>query len=83
MKNWKTTLAGIITTLSLVPTVLNQLHAVELPHWLVVFGQICAGISYVAQSFWQKDHNVTGGVNKIQVLENEDSEIIGTRPTDR
>ena len=60
MKNWRTSLAGIVTAIGLIPTAIEQLHLAEVPNWLVIFGAGCSFISFIAQGLLSKDKNVTG-----------------------
>lgn len=60
MKNWRTTLAAIVTAAGLVPGAIAQLNLEVVPDWLKSAGAICTFIGILGIGLLAKDKNVTG-----------------------
>lgn len=60
MKNWRTSLASIVTALGLVPTGIANLNLAVVPHWLVITGAACSFLAFIGMGLLAKDKVVTG-----------------------
>jgi hypothetical protein len=60
MKNWRTTLAAIVTALGLVPAAIASMNLEVVPDWLKTVGAVCTFIGIIATGLLAKDKNVTG-----------------------
>lgn len=78
MKNWKTTLAGLIGGLPFAIDALTQAYAsgyfTDKTGW-----QLFGALAFIAVTALVKDHNVSGTGKSKKFTE----EIIGDRPNDR
>lgn len=55
MKNWKTTVCGLVGAIG------TYLVTVTEPEWISVVGKILVGLSVAGLGLFAKDNNVTGG----------------------
>ena len=60
MKNWRTTLASIVTALGLVPTAIQQLELEVVPNWLKIVGLAATFFGTIGIGLLAKDKVVTG-----------------------
>jgi len=75
MKNWRTTLASIVTALGLVPTAIQQLELEVVPNWLKIVGLAATFFGTIGIGLLAKDKVVTGvGENAETKAEIENKE---------
>lgn len=60
MKNWRTSLASIVTALGLVPMAIQQLNLEVVPNWLKIVGLAATFFGTIGIGLLAKDKNVTG-----------------------
>jgi len=75
VKNWRTTLASIVTALGLVPTAIQQLELEVVPNWLKIVGLAATFFGTIGIGLLAKDKVVTGvGENAETKAEIENKE---------
>jgi len=60
MKNWRTSLASIVTALGLVPGAIEYLNLTEVPEWLKIVGGASSFFAFIGMGLLAKDKVVTG-----------------------
>jgi len=60
MRNWRTSLASIVTALGLVPAAIQQLGLEVVPNWLKIVGLAATFFGTIGIGLLAKDKNVTG-----------------------
>lgn len=72
MKNWRTSLASVVTALGLVPEAIQQLGLESVPTWLRIVGFAAMFFGYIGTGLLAKDKVVTGvGENAVTKAEIE------------
>jgi len=58
--NYKTTITGIFTVISLIPEAILYLGLAEIPQWLRIVSLCCVFLSYLYGAYQAKDKDVSG-----------------------